>query len=535
MRRRNFGWVGLVLALAFGLFFGRASATGSSNGKAAAATAGAGENGGATGSHTAGSARSVGGGDSVLMHHKSLSRAGLYVQPVLTKAAVMASFNKDPHFNAVLGPREAVYAQPLFVDGGGRRRDLLIVATEANDVFGLDGASGARIWKTNLGMPVPLAMMPCGNINPYGVTGTPVIDLASRTLFVDGMTTPNGGVTKRHLIFALSIDDGSIKKGWPVDVGARVTSGGTAFRNAPQSQRGALAVVDGTLYVPYGGLYGDCDDYHGWLVAVSISDPKKVQAWATAASAGGAWAPGGVASDGTNLYLTTGNTRTSGTWGGGEGLLRFTPGASFATPAYWAPRNWMALDNGDLDIGGSGAVLFDLSGATPSQLAIALGKDGYAYLLDRNRLGGVSDPVAVAHVASDSIINAAAVYTTASATYVAFRGRGIMCTAGTSGDLTTIKILPGSPPTIAGSWCAAGGGGSPMVTTSDGHADAIVWTLGAGDNNALNAFDGDTGAPIAYPGKAVSIPGMRPLNTPIAARGRIYVPADGAIVAFKSP
>jgi hypothetical protein len=546
------GWVGLgtrllvgsLGLLASGSLGGCNSDKGSSaNGgpggaggnKITAGTGGGAAAGGSTG--TGGSIPPVPSGESVLMHHKSLSRDGVYVQPAFTKTAITASFNKDPNFSAVLGAGEAVYAQPLFVDGafgpdgGTQVRDLVIVATEQDNVYALNAASGAQVWKTNLGTPVPLADMPCGNIDPFGVTGTPVIDFGSRTLFVDAMTTPDAGTTKRHLIFALSIDDGSIRSGWPLDVGAKVTSGGTTFNNAPQSQRGALAVVNGTLYVAYGGLYGDCPGYHGWLVAVSISDPTQLQAWATSAAAGGVWGPGGVASDGTNLYITTGNTQGATVWGGGEGLLRFTPGPSFATPAYWAATDWLMLDNGDEDVGGSGPIVFDLAGATPSSLVLALGKDANAYLLDRNNLGGIAAPLAMASVATEEIIGAAALYSTATATYAVMHANGRLCTSG-SGSLSALKIVPGAPPTIAGGWCAEGGAGAPMVTTSDGHADAIVWILGVDGNGFLNAFDGDTGAAIAYPGKAVAIPGLRRYNTPIAAKGRMYVPADGAVVAF---
>jgi hypothetical protein len=364
--------------------------------------------GGATG--TAGSGGGSGGsvavGDSVLMHHKNASRDGVYVEPALTKTAA-AGLHKDTTFTST-AVQGQVYAQPLFVDGGGSGRDLIIVATQTNNVYAFDAANGSQVWMKNLGNSVPLAKMPCGNIDPYGITSTPVIDLGSRSVFVGAMTSPDDGTTKKHQIFALSIDDGTTKAGWPVDVGAKAVSGATTFNVAPQSQRGALAFVNGTVYVGYGGLYGDCGDYHGWLVAVSAADPTNVQAWATSAKAGGVWGPGGVASDGTNLYVTTGNTMgATTTWGGGEGLLRFTPGASFSVPTYWAPSNWVTLDNGDTDVGGSGPVLVDLQGATPSALALALGKDGNAYLLDRNGLSGVGAPLATAHVASTQIINAA--------------------------------------------------------------------------------------------------------------------------------
>src|SRR5262249_46495889 len=159
------------------------------------------------------------------------------------------------------------------------------VVSETNNVYALNGANGSVVWMKNVGTPVPLSSMPCGNIDPFGITGTPVIDIATRTLYLDAMVTPNGGTTKQHLVFALSIDDGTTKAGWPVDMAAKVQVNNTTFTAAPQSQRGALAFLNGTLYVPFGGLYGDCGNYHGWLVAISTTNPTQVQAWATSAHA----------------------------------------------------------------------------------------------------------------------------------------------------------------------------------------------------------------------------------------------------------
>ena len=57
---------------------------------------------------------------------------------------------------------------------------------------------------------------------------------------------------------------------------------------------------------------------------------------------------------------------------------------------YWAPTNWLQLDDFDLELGGSGPLLVDVPGATPSHLVVALGKDGNAYLLNRSNLGGIT-------------------------------------------------------------------------------------------------------------------------------------------------
>src|SRR5438874_1912482 len=134
-----------------------------------------------------------------------------------------------------------------------------------------------------------------------------------------------------------------------------------------------------------------------------------------------------------SLNVDTGATfGTGGTWGGGEAVIRLLPGPIFSgsTTDYWAPANWFSLDGSDLDLGGSGAVLVDVPGATPSALVVALGKDGNAYLLNRSNLGGISTPVASANVNSSSrIVQAAASYRTGSGTYVVFRGSASVTTA----------------------------------------------------------------------------------------------------------
>ena len=163
---------------------------------------------------------------------------------------------------------------------GGGGKDLVLVATEENQVYALNATSGAVVWQKKLGNNVATSSLPCGNINPLGITGTPVIDAASRTMFVDAMTSADGGTTKKHLIFAMSLDDGSTRAGWPLDV-STVKAGALAFDPAVQNQRAALLLLNGTLYVPYSGHYGDCGGYHGWVVGVPIANPTGAKGYAT--------------------------------------------------------------------------------------------------------------------------------------------------------------------------------------------------------------------------------------------------------------
>lgn len=478
--------------------------------------------------------------DDVLQHHRNGSRDGSYVEPFITQTSA-TSTHRDLAFNAPIpGP---TYAQPLYINNGPGGKPALIVATEQNAVVALDAADGSQIWLASLGSPVSLSQLPCGDIDPLGTTGTPVIDPDGRVIYVAAMTTPDGGVTKQHRIFALSLDDGSTLPGWPLDVSG-IGYQGFSFNSTFQNQRGALLLNLGVLYVPYGGHFGDCGDYHGWVVAVLVSNPASITAWATGAQEGGIWAPGGLSTDGSVIFAATGNTSGADSWAGGEAIIRLGPGATFTgDPAdFFSPSNWQQLDSMDADLGGSGPVLIDVPGATPSQLVVALGKNGVAYLLDRTNLGGIGagdgtngEGIQSALVSTGVIINAAAAYTAASGTYVVFNtsGTGVGC-PGTPGNLVALRIGASAPPSISVAWCAdSGGKGSPIATTTDGSSDPVVWAVGSEGTNRLQAFNGETGDVLFSGGGAdeqMSL--VRRFQTPIAVNGRIFVAADNGLYAF---
>ena len=396
-----------------------------------------------------------------------------------------------------------VYAQPLYIEGGPNG-PMVIAVTESNNVYALDAVNGTIIWWRNVGPPVPLADLECPpKFDPMGITGTPAVDLASRALFLDAMTTPDGGNTKQHLILSLNVDTGAINPGWPVDVEATATYNGITFTAAFQQQRPALAIVGNILYVGYGSMM-DCEVYHGWLVGVPINNPASVTAWAaattTGTSGGAIWGVGGIASDGNNPFVTTANTHnTGGIWGGGEAVIRFQPGPIFSGDPidYWAPTNWWFLDSQNWDLGSSGPLLVDVPGATPSSLVVAMGKDNNAYLLNRNNLGGITAPLASLQVSEccvGSLRQAAATYQTNQSTYVALRANGAR--------LSTFRITPTSPPAIVNDWTVDrgnGGCGSPFVTSTGGTNNMIVWIVGTDGDQRLHGYDGDTGT-VVYAG-----------------------------------
>jgi hypothetical protein len=461
----------------------------------------------------------------VTQEHNHLSRDGVYIEPAFTPAAA-AQLMRDLNFDGTISGH--VYAQPLYIDGGPNG-PMLIAVTESNNVYALNPITGTVIWqRTDLG-PAVTSGLPCGNINPVGITGTPVVDLASRKLFFDALID---GTTKKHFIFSLNVDTGATTAGWPVDVSATANYNGMPFNSLIQEERGALALVNGIVYVPYSGYAGDCEDYHGWVVGVDINDPANVHAWATDAVGGGIWGHGGVASDGTNMFVVTGNTfNTGGNWMGGEAIIRLQAGPTWSgqPTGYWAPLNWFDLDNGDTDLGGVSATLIDVPGATPSQLVLALGKDSNAYLVNRNNLGGIALPVAQANVSGINRGTSAVTYRTGQGTYFAFHND--------AGAIKAYRITPTSPPTILPVWSMnQNGRGSPWVTTTDGTSNFIVWVAGVEGDQRLHGYDGDTGA-VVYAGGGANelMTGTRQWNTGIAARGRIYFAADNKVYAFRLP
>ena len=462
----------------------------------------------------------------VTQEHNHPSRDGVYIDQAFTRSAA-ANLQRDLNFNGTISG--SVYAQPLYVENGPNGAAMVIVVTESNRVYALKANTGTVIWQRSVGTPVTSGL-PCGNISPLGITGTPVVDLASRSLFFDAMIA---GTPVKHLIFSLNVDTGATRSGWPVNVNAKARYNGLTFSSSIQNQRGALALTNGVIYVPYSGHYGDCGTYRGWVVGVPISNPSNVTAWATRALGGGIWGHGGVASGGGNAFVITGNTfQTDGQWADGEAVIRLRPGPVFTGNSgdYWAPTNWLQLDNGDIDLGGCGPVLINVTGATPSQLVLALGKDGKAYLLNRNSLGGIRAPVASAQVAISIRGQAAATYRTRQGTFFVFRA--------VTGALSAYRITPTNPPRIVPAWTASQNGeGSPWVTTTNGIDNVIVWAANSGNGDQrLRGFNADTGA-VVYAGGGPSelMNGTSKWNTGIVARGRMYFAGTNKVYAFDLP
>src|SRR6266480_2595484 len=142
----------------------------------------------------------------VTQYHNHSSRDGLYIDSAFTQSAA-ANLTRDLNFDGTIVGN--VYAQPLYIEGGPSG-PMIIAVTESNNVYALDATTGTVIWQVNVG-PQVTSGLTCTNINPVGITGTPVVDLASRSLFFDALID---GPTKKHFIYSLNVDNGTTNPGW---------------------------------------------------------------------------------------------------------------------------------------------------------------------------------------------------------------------------------------------------------------------------------------------------------------------------------
>src|SRR5436190_544139 len=131
----------------------------------------------------------------VTQFHNHNSRDGLYIDSAFTQSAA-ANLTRDLNFDGTIVGN--VYAQPLYLDNGPGGRPTIIAVTESNNVYALDAVDGSIIWERNVGPPVSADDIICTKFDPMGITSTPVVDLASRALFFNAMTTPVGGSSTKH-------------------------------------------------------------------------------------------------------------------------------------------------------------------------------------------------------------------------------------------------------------------------------------------------------------------------------------------------
>lgn len=437
-----------------------------------------------------------------------------------------------------------VYAQPLMNEG------TLLVATEDNWIYGIDPGDGSVRWSRNVG--APWESSDCPSLAPrVGITGTPVIDPAAGVAYFLSKSSVSGNaVWQMH---AVDLSDGSEEQGFPVEISGEAENlPGVVFKPGQELQRPALLLMDGVVYAAFGSL---CDKlpYEGWIIGVSTSGQVTTR-WAAAASGAAIWqSGGGLISDASGeILFTTGNGAPPEAGPGssppegslGESVIRAAvqPDGALLPTDFFSPYDNAFLDEQDLDLG-SGAPI-----ALPSpyfgtesdpHLMVQTGKQGVAYLLDRDSLGGMGQGAEE----KDDVLDVTPGPHAAFGSPAVWPGEGGYVYVPTSAALEAFGYgVDGSgAPRLslaATSETFAYGSGSPIVT-SDGttSGSAIVWIprcparpCTAATLNAYPAVPKEGAFRALFRGELGS---MAQFARPLAANGRIYVGTkDGHLLAF---
>ena len=408
-------------------------------------------------------------------YHRNSARTGVGpASPALSSPSVAWTAHLDGD----------VYASPLIVAGH------VLAATENNTVYSLDLFSGSVVWKIHLGDPVDASSLPCGNIGPVtGITGTPAVDLATGRLYVVAFLR-----TKHHMLYTLSLVDGSVIAQQDVDP--------PGSNPAVHQERGALALGANFVYVPFGGLYGDCGAYHGYVQAVPLAGGAVLSYKVPTAREAGIWSPQGatIAPDG-SVYVVSGNGDSRSAFDYSNAVIQLSPDVQ-SVRSYFAPSNWASLNASDSDLGSVGATVIPSLG-----VVVAIGKQGVAYLLKAGSLGGVGGQVASRQVCSGSWGGTAWSRTTV---YVP-------CSDG-------LYALSLSATSIEIAWHAGHPVlGSPII------AAGAVWAIEP-DTGALYALDPSTGTVLS----TIALGSAQHFSTPAATEGFVVAPAGNSVVAVST-
>jgi hypothetical protein len=398
-------------------------------------------------------------------YHGDAARTGV--------STTMPAVSGEPRLTVTLKLDGAVYASPVVAAG------RTVVATESDSVYAFDGANH-QLWQAKLGSPSPAGERPCGNIDPLGITGTPVYDAGGGLVYV---VTEYGG-PPRHELVALDVRTGAVR--WRKGIDLPGTD------PVAMQQRGALAITGGRVWVPFGGLDGDCGDYKGRVVGVALdgSGPP-VSYTVPTAREGGIWTPPGPSVDAAgHLYVSVGN----GASGPGDAYDHSDSVLELDTDAKlldsFSPRTWAQDNERDLDLGSQGPALV-------GPWIFIAGKSGTGYVLRQGRLGGIGGEVSSAAVCRS------------------FGGTAV------SGDVVYVPCTDGvravridATGTMHVLWRAAG-----TVTGSPVLGGGRVWAL---DTSAgvLHAFDPAAGHSLGQ----VAVGATSRFATPALSGNRVLVP-----------
>lgn len=444
----------------------------------------------------------------VLTQHNDLSRTGANIsETILTPTNVTTSFGRL-FTNAV---DAQVYAQPLYVQNlsiSGGVHNVVFVCTESNSVYAFDAdIPGVIYWHDKFGAPYTLA---CTDLTPaVGITGTPVIDSDSGTLYVD-----NKLATGSHQLHALDITSGSEKFGGPVTVAA------TGFSGVAQHQRPGLLLWSNVVYLGFGS-HCDTVPYHGFMLGYNATNLSLLYTFNSTptGSQGAIWSGGMAPAVDTNgnIYVMTGNGTFDGVNNFSMSMVKLSP--SLAVEDYATPTNESALSSIDLDLGSGGPVLI------PPHYVVGIGKDTNLFLADINNMGHVGHFAQVvygAEAARGDNVGKSPVYWQGPSIRYLFVLHSLNPTksfqfTGLSIVTTPLGISSFTPSDLCGG----------LSLSANGTTNGVLWEIGSDSN--LRAYDAVNFPHVLWTG---SIGSYVKMTCPTIANGKVYVATTSNLIVF---
>ncbi len=469
-------------------------------------------------------------------------------------------------------------ASPLYVPNvsipGKGFHNVVFVATEHDSVyaFDADGRQTAPLWQDSFINPGAgiTTMTPSSDIGDCcpsdmageaGITGSPVIDPSTGTLYVVAKTKEvSGGSTNFvHRLHALDITTGAEKFGGPIVIQASVSGSGdgssggqVSFNSLHENQRAALLLNNGVVYIAW-GAHADKPPYHGWVMGYNAATLQQVMAYNTTpnASDGGIWQSGdGLSTDATGrIYFVTGNGTFDANSGGkdyGDSIGVINPNGTVAD--YFTPHDQSRMESLDLDMGSGGMLLLpDQSGSHPHE-GISSGKNGTIYVVDRDNMGHYNS-------SNDNQIVQAIVNSFPGGTYgtgnfkapVYFNGHVYF-----SADADNIKsfsisngLLSLSPTSQTS--LIPGYPGSTLSLSANGTANGILWVIerintdqngnGSVAPGILHAYNANNLATQLYNSNQASggrdaLDYVAKWSAPLIVNGKVFVASNTRLTAF---
>lgn len=518
----------------------------------------------------------------VTTQHIDNSRSGSYTaETQLTPSTVSPSTFSRLFSQSVDGQ---IYAQPLYMQNvtiGGTSHNVVFVATENDTVYAFDadtngGANASPLWKASMltsghgaasgATAIPQADVSTTDITPIiGITGTPVIDPSTNTIYLVSASKENGSYAQR--LHALDVTSGAEKFGGPVLITATVSGNGNGssggsltFDQKWHNNRAGLLLLNGFVYIAFAS-HGDNGPWHGWILSYNASTLKQASAWCSSSNGIGAgiWMGGsGIASDNLNptgnspggrLFVATGNgtfdatTPYKNSMDYGDSIVRLHLNNGVMTVADdFTPMNQSALNGGDQDVASGGVLVLPDQSGSHTHLLFQTGKEGRFYIVDRDNMGGFSS-------SSDNIAQEIPVNPSNSNFPIAAGIWGMpaffnntMYIWGKNDVLKTFSMSAGKFPTTAstkGPTTVGFPSPTPVISSNSG-ANPIVWSLetdnfSSGTNAVLRASDATNIGNTLYssstnsndnPGGAVKF------NVPTVANGKVYVGATNQLSIY---